>query len=92
MRDALARADGAEGIDGLRAAFEEVTAAAEELFARAGAPEGRTLYRVHCPMAFDGRGASWLQAEEEVMNPYYGAAMLRCGSVTGEISAAGSPR
>jgi Cu(I)/Ag(I) efflux system membrane fusion protein len=92
VRDALARADGAEGIDGLRAAFEEVTAAAEELFARAGAPEGRTLYRVHCPMAFDGRGASWLQAEEEVMNPYYGAAMLRCGSVTGEISAAGSPR
>jgi Cu(I)/Ag(I) efflux system membrane fusion protein len=39
-------------------------------------------------MAFDGRGASWLQADEEIQNPYYGAAMLRCGSVTGELSAA----
>ncbi len=24
-------------------------------------------------MAFDGRGASWIQADDAVRNPYYGA-------------------
>lgn len=32
-----------------------------------------------CPMAFSGRGARWIQAPGEVANPYFGAAMLRCG-------------
>jgi Cu(I)/Ag(I) efflux system membrane fusion protein len=32
-----------------------------------------------CPMAFDGRGARWIQAPGPVANPYFGAAMLRCG-------------
>lgn len=32
-----------------------------------------------CPMAFSGRGARWLQAQGPVANPYFGAAMLRCG-------------
>ena len=40
-----------------------------------------TLYRMHCPMAFDGRGADWLQTEEQVMNPYFGATMLHCGDI-----------
>jgi Cu(I)/Ag(I) efflux system membrane fusion protein len=40
-----------------------------------------TLYRVHCPMAFDGRGADWLQTGERVMNPYFGARMLHCGDI-----------
>ena len=30
-----------------------------------------------CPMA----DASWLSAEKEIKNPYYGASMLKCGSV-----------
>lgn len=33
-----------------------------------------------CPMAFDNRGAQWLQTSEDVFNPYFGAAMLKCGS------------
>jgi Cu(I)/Ag(I) efflux system membrane fusion protein len=31
-------------------------------------------------MARDGKGASWLQASDELRNPYYGASMLRCGT------------
>lgn len=87
-QSALGRAAETEDLAALRAAFEEVAQAADALFSLAGPPAGRTLRRVHCPMAFDGRGASWLQADEEIQNPYYGAAMLRCGSVTGELSAA----
>ncbi|MDP6762812.1 MAG: efflux RND transporter periplasmic adaptor subunit [Planctomycetota bacterium] len=89
---ALGAAARGTDLPALRAAFEAVAEAADDLFSLGGAPAGRTLLRVHCPMAFDGRGASWLQAEGEVANPYYGAAMLRCGSVTGEIGAEGSPR
>jgi Cu(I)/Ag(I) efflux system membrane fusion protein len=38
-----------------------------------------TLYVQHCPMAFDDNGADWLSAEDKVLNPYFGEAMLRCG-------------
>ncbi|MFH0981279.1 MAG: efflux RND transporter periplasmic adaptor subunit [Planctomycetota bacterium] len=48
---------------------------------RARPPDGLPLFTVHCPMA----GADWLAAAAEVANPYYGSAMLRCGSVTGSI-------
>jgi Cu(I)/Ag(I) efflux system membrane fusion protein len=30
-------------------------------------------------MAFDNRGAEWLQTESEVDNVYFGKEMLRCG-------------
>ncbi|TKD65175.1 efflux RND transporter periplasmic adaptor subunit [Flavobacterium sp. ASW18X] len=40
-----------------------------------------TLYVQKCPMANDNEGAVWLSMEEEIRNPYYGDAMLTCGSV-----------
>ena len=38
-------------------------------------------YRAYCPMARGGRGAAWLQPQDNVLNPYYGAMMLRCGDI-----------
>ncbi|MEM7674336.1 MAG: DUF3347 domain-containing protein [Verrucomicrobiota bacterium] len=38
-----------------------------------------TAYQMRCTMAFDHTGASWLQANDELINPYWGARMLRCG-------------
>jgi Cu(I)/Ag(I) efflux system membrane fusion protein len=35
----------------------------------------------HCPMALEGKGAKWLQAGEQLRNPYFGAEMLTCGTV-----------
>lgn len=46
---------------------------------------GPVLYRLHCPMAFQGRGSDWLQTDEAVRNPYFGSAMPRCGEVTGRL-------
>lgn len=46
---------------------------------------GGTIYRMHCPMAFDGAGADWYSEVDEVRNPYFGDKMLTCGSVTAEI-------
>ncbi|MCF7826438.1 MAG: efflux RND transporter periplasmic adaptor subunit [Candidatus Marinimicrobia bacterium] len=40
-----------------------------------------TLYEIFCPMAFDNQGASWLQTDKQVKNPYFGARMLDCGEV-----------
>jgi Cu(I)/Ag(I) efflux system membrane fusion protein len=36
-------------------------------------------------MAFENKGARWLQQDEEVRNPYFGAAMFRCGEVEKQI-------
>jgi len=36
------------------------------------------VYELHCPMAFGGRGALWLQDNDQTRNPYYGATMLKC--------------
>ncbi|RTE54268.1 efflux RND transporter periplasmic adaptor subunit [Arenibacter aquaticus] len=43
------------------------------------------LYVQKCPMANNNKGAVWLSTEEEIRNPYYGDAMLTCGSVIEEI-------
>ncbi|MCB1230025.1 MAG: efflux RND transporter periplasmic adaptor subunit [Verrucomicrobiae bacterium] len=40
------------------------------------------LRRVHCPMAFQGVGADWLQRGDTVSNPYFGAKMRTCGTVS----------
>ncbi len=40
-----------------------------------------TLYVQKCPMANNNQGAVWLSTENEIRNPYYGDAMLKCGSV-----------
>ena len=36
---------------------------------------------MHCPMVYEDRGADWLQATEPLQNPYFGAAMLKCGNI-----------
>lgn len=40
-----------------------------------------SVYSVTCPMAFNDRGAMWLQMHDQVENPYFGAAMFQCGEV-----------
>lgn len=41
----------------------------------------QSVFIQYCPMA----DASWLSSEKEIRNPYYGASMLKCGSVKSEI-------
>jgi Cu(I)/Ag(I) efflux system membrane fusion protein len=41
-----------------------------------------------CPMVYDNRPdpqARWLQSAEPLANPYFGAAMLQCGEVEGDV-------
>lgn len=42
-------------------------------------PSKTAVYKMHCPMAFNNQGASWLQDNSNLRNPYYGSMMLTCG-------------
>lgn len=39
------------------------------------------LYVQFCPMANNDKGATWISKSEEIINPYFGDAMLNCGNV-----------
>ncbi|EAY29840.1 DUF3347 domain-containing protein [Microscilla marina] len=45
------------------------------------------LYKQHCPMAFDSKGAGWLSEKRKIRNPYFGEKMLKCGSIKDSIMA-----
>jgi len=46
---------------------------------------GEALFVVHCPMAFNDKGADWISDQKKVINPYFGDEMLHCGSVKGNL-------
>lgn len=43
------------------------------------------IYEEYCPMAQNDKGAYWLSKNRKIVNPYYGTAMLDCGSVTDSL-------
>ena len=63
-------------IDHQREHFGELSAAIMQL-AQSASLSQQAIYIDYCPM----KEASWLSAEKEIKNPYYGDAMLTCGSV-----------
>ena len=50
-------------------------------------PLTETAYVQFCPMANSDKGANWLSKENKVVNPYFGASMLKCGEVKDSIYA-----
>lgn len=45
----------------------------------------QTLYKDHCPMYNDNKGADWLSEVKQIKNPYLGKKMPACGIVKEEI-------
>ncbi len=86
LAEALTAAAGAEQLPALRKAYQPVSQRIKRILEHFGPPGGQTYYWAHCPMAFDNRGAGWLQPSQQIRNPYFGSAMLRCGSVQQTIS------
>ena len=74
----------AEGLEAQRKAFSQFSNAITNYFK--GSLSTGTLYKQHCPMAFDGKGANWFSNESAIKNPYFGDKMLNCGSVTATIT------
>lgn len=76
----MARAIASSGdIDEQRKAF--LTLSKDIIPLAKGVKTGKTAYVAYCPMANDGKGGYWLSEIKEIKNPYYGDAMLECGTV-----------
>ncbi len=69
------------GIKAARAEFQPLSDVLTRSVRQFGVSGVDALHIAHCWMAFDYKGASWLQTSPEIRNPYFGAEMLQCGSV-----------
>lgn len=43
--------------------------------------QDQSLYIDYCPMALENQGANWISDDTNIRNPFFGDAMLSCGSV-----------
>jgi len=77
----LSDASKAKDIEALRQAFAPLSEQMLVVARQFGPPGKSTLYQLKCPMAFNNRGATWLQRDKNTRNPYFGSVMLKCGSV-----------
>jgi Cu(I)/Ag(I) efflux system membrane fusion protein len=85
MQSAGAISDAA-GIQKQREHFATLSKATEGAVRSFGPLPDVPVRRFFCPMAFNNKGAYWLQEGETVFNPYFGDAMLRCGEMTETLS------
>jgi Cu(I)/Ag(I) efflux system membrane fusion protein len=67
-------------IKGAREGFVMLSDILTTVVRKYGTRADQPVYRYHCPMAFGGRGAYWLQNKQGTENPYYGSAMFKCGT------------
>lgn len=100
MLNAIEGAESSQAVSGLKEDAEHIVDTDEmehirehfdlmsqNIYALAKAKDtGLTLYKQHCPMAFDNQGAFWLSSSEEIRNPYFGDKMLKCGAVKETIA------
>jgi Cu(I)/Ag(I) efflux system membrane fusion protein len=74
-------------IEAARTAFAPLSQAMYASLRGFGTGGERPVYWFNCSMAFDNRGADWLQSTKDLENPYWGAMMFRCGELTETLSA-----
>lgn len=71
----------ADEIEAARRTFEHLSNAMIRAVRTVGLNRDTPAFLAFCPMAFEGRRADWLQNDEELLNPYFGSAMLGCGGL-----------
>ncbi|MHB9028059.1 MAG: efflux RND transporter periplasmic adaptor subunit [Candidatus Latescibacterota bacterium] len=76
----------AKDLEAARTAFLSLSRAIMGVAENFGASGKIPVYRFHCPMADNNRGADWLQRDQKTRNPYFGSSMLTCGEMTGTVS------
>jgi multidrug efflux pump subunit AcrA (membrane-fusion protein) len=74
-----------QDINAMRAQFLPLSEMIGVLANTFGFGEPGPIYELHCPMAFQGKGAIWYQDSDKVRNPYYGATMLACADRVEQI-------
>lgn len=71
-------------IDHQREHFESLSTDINDLVTLLGTE--KTLYKDFCPMVNNNKGGYWLSEVKEIKNPYFGAKMLKCGSIKAQIN------
>lgn len=74
-----------KNIKGLRMSLEPISNVMV-VMTKAFNPLNETTYVQFCPMANNNKGANWLSKENKVVNPYFGASMIKCGEVKETIN------
>lgn len=85
MNDGIQAIRNASDLVGVRAGFEPLSSGMIDAVIKLSAETDGPMYEMFCPMAFDYEGATWLQSDQEVRNPYFGSAMLGCGEVNRQL-------
>lgn len=85
MNDGLTAIREADDIVGIRTGFEPLSVGLSEAILKLGAKTDGPLFELFCPMAFEYEGATWLQRDEDIRNPYFGSAMSSCGEVNQQL-------
>ena len=80
LKNSSSAIEGAETIAESRVAFEKLSNALIMIAQKIGSSGERAILLFHCPMAFDSKGANWLQDKEGTENPYFGSKMFTCGT------------
>ena len=71
-----------------RGEFYELSKTMIELHDRFGHAGDLTIYLAFCPMARGNTGAYWIQESDTIFNSFYGASMLRCGTIKEKLDPA----
>ena len=79
LKESTAAVKHADSLGDARRSFEAVSIALLQLVRHVEYRGDLAVYQYHCPMAFDDKGADWLQNKEGTANPYFGSAMYKCG-------------
>ncbi len=87
LRDSFASIAAAADIDAQRRHLLGLTGPLWDTLRRFGFSQDDPVRLFNCPMAAGGKGGDWIQLEKTTANPYFGAAMLRCGDQTDSLAA-----
>lgn len=85
MNSSIASVEGSASIAEQREAFAQFSANLYKSVKAFGI-NGKEAYYQHCPMALNNKGAYWLSDKAEIRNPYFGDAMMKCGSTRDRIN------
>lgn len=83
VQTAIAAMAASEDIKAQREHFEPLSMGIEKMLQ--GSLKSGMLYKQYCPMAFNNKGAYWISSSKDILNPYFGDKMLKCGRVDAEI-------
>ena len=74
-----------QDIAGLRKAFSPFSDHMALVMSSADYQGVNPVLEFECPMANDQKGGRWLQSKPQTANPYFGSAMLTCGTLKNRI-------